>query len=1841
MQEVSTPMLTALAMRSASSLATINRRPAWLYELYPRDYYPDPDGDFDPAEATALFAEVGGINWLGNDYRRQVLSRGSIGRYFSGQFNSVSVTLDNAELYMSAFVIANNVESLRLVIRYIDLDQSDTLTDSIVCFVGRLEKPRVLDEESCELSAVQELGSVNVEAPRRTYSATDPDGRSPADPRFHGFKFTPQTGLFQYPSTVTKRTLLFFVKKKTVLATGQWSSQDNINEGQALPAILGRVQIELTPILWADTGSLVKALWVAAGEKVSDIVNITNRTGGFLSQITKHLGDPGGTGTNAFPDPLFPSSGLLSDTAFIGAASNSDVDKIDAAPTVTAIVLCEIALPDGSNDFVLLGPSSNPAYLARHILTSSNYLNLDPRMVHPGDVIAAARYCDEFLLDQSNAEALVLGSAEAEDLKAGVFQRVSSSGVISPTDFHNALDGDFVHPLADFVRAPFLSVPPIDSDGGGGGGGVVGPQPLGATGSGFYLEILWNQALAAGPVSGFTVKVNGVVNIILDAVALARKVTLTLTTALSTSDTVVVSGAEFAVESAATATLSEAFDNLPVTVGGAVGPPPPGGGGGGAGEVELLSGVTLAGETVANAMWKYYFISVPEGVAQLQVVAVGSGDAALYTRAGQKPDASHFDCLAYNPSPETCTHTDPAAGLWWVGVLGHPGGASYSITATLTGDSGRGEQVPVAPSVNTVRRRFTFNTPVSDKVPAVDLLFKSLLPASRMYLLTGPDGRLRLKNEKPADSSYLFASASAGASTIKVTDVEAWRESLQGLALIGVGVVDSETKRITAAAYDPTTGNAVTLAVAATGSAGAVASGGTLAGGSGSVPASGTITLSGTGDVQHPSWHNLNGSLKKYPKGGMGRSDGNGYGSAGASTNRSIALGVDGYFEFRPSRGEFVAGLGYTNTPVSYTDVAYGFFMNQEDTVLGVIVDGVALGVLLPGGALGSITGVRGIGWAPGDVLRVVKTGTTVTFLKNGALVFTASSAVSATTYGVFVPNYAGALMTEAIMAPFPSGAIDAGDAITVTLNGVEVRYVVADTDSVESVAGMLAAFLTSAWQLRGSFRASWSSAAPTVVTINAKQGVLTLASALAHAHSALLENPSTAPALAEIAGSLDAGDYTFAFSYKSGSGETFVGPSATIRIAAGRGIEVTCPTFGSWPAGTALLGIYMSKSAGDPTLAFLTDNAGGVFNVNVVPDPSASAAPVANTAGHEVIRVMAAFTQENILRGKFKWPMSDLDKAINQVLIKYREATMDFAARELYVNDYLHQAQIQKTNRMEIDGQGIDNFNQAWRVANAALAKEREGNFFCEWDTDEAGIIFEEGDVVCCTDASGGFVNIPLRIESLSIGEDGNVSFRGRLYSTAMMSDDAGKHPIVIPTTLRYLNQPPPVATNVVLTLDEFFITGVVGDFDFGSFPAKQKAHIFIKGPAESEDEEPADSTYRLLDTVEPDDKQHGHFEIRAIVGGTYWVKIVTESVFGKKPLQGNPVAVADIRPQVVSDVTVATDAFGDFLIAFSGHPRLIEEPATYTVELWADQTRDNPANLKGILPVTPGTTHACLLNSVHLGREGVVGNPPDEEGGDEGDGAYAVFTSAASDKNNLISLPWDGDVGPLFGEPASGVTLEAIGSSFQRFDFSYQWIGIDRTLSGGGGVVGLQTRPDADPVSDTFDPVLADCIVSVEWTAGGLAGTVKETFKTFGVEIPGTSRDNIDPGFGSGSSIDDLVVSRNGPRYSFVLAGSEIRIVLNFGGQNQEVLARVATPTAGPPYPLRLTGNTSSKRVGSIGILNITRGGDQLSTIYSVRDQIAKQGTQQSRIYLRIYQDAKAPLPHGKYFNVVAPPL
>jgi hypothetical protein len=111
-----------------------------------------------------------------------------------------------------------------------------------------------------------------------------------------------------------------------------------------------------------------------------------------------------------------------------------------------------------------------------------------------------------------------------------------------------------------------------------------------------------------------------------------------------------------------------------------------------------------------------------------------------------------------------------------------------------------------------------------------------------------------------------------------------------------------------------------------------------------------------------------------------------------------------------------------------------------------------------------------------------------------------------------------------------------------------------------------------------------------------------------------------------------------------------------------------------------------------------------------------------------------------------------------------------------------------------------VDNWHQAFRLANCLLAKYRDCDWFNSLETgigknngvdNGEALLLEEGDLISASDDSGDLVNVITRIESFSIGspESGWLVkiAKARKYFTAAHSDDVRQHNVPLPTVNRY----------------------------------------------------------------------------------------------------------------------------------------------------------------------------------------------------------------------------------------------------------------------------------------------------------------------------------------------------------------------------------------------------------------------------------------------------------------------
>jgi hypothetical protein len=348
-----------------------------------------------------------------------------------------------------------------------------------------------------------------------------------------------------------------------------------------------------------------------------------------------------------------------------------------------------------------------------------------------------------------------------------------------------------------------------------------------------------------------------------------------------------------------------------------------------------------------------------------------------------------------------------------------------------------------------------------------------------------------------------------------------------------------------------------------------------------------------------------------------------------------------------------------------------------------------------------------------------------------------------------------------------------------------------------------------------------------------------------------------------------------------------------------------------------------------DPTLRQYVDAVGN-FATNTCVIRSklgtltvSSALANAHSTGEETIRVMMSFagksltradiTRANVLDGSFKYLGNDGQTRYNQYKGTFHDPLRDFAEQPVVINDYDHQDQVLKVIPYDIDLSAVDNYNQASRLLNGAAAKYGDGVDFFSWGSNGLALQLEEGDVVCINDDSGDWINIPVRIESLTVNEKYEVNFKGRVYSTSMFDDAVLETTVPLASGLVNFGAPPPtIAFNTVDfptigLIQTSTIPGVVsirGGAIFGSSLYPQYAKVSVQFPGSS--------TFQQIATITPDSNLKATFEFIAATVGSYTVQLEVCGTWGCNPVKPTAIIVVAFGNQtiVVPVITVEVTA-------------------------------------------------------------------------------------------------------------------------------------------------------------------------------------------------------------------------------------------------------------------------------------------------------------------------------------------
>lgn len=280
------------------------------------------------------------------------------------------------------------------------------------------------------------------------------------------------------------------------------------------------------------------------------------------------------------------------------------------------------------------------------------------------------------------------------------------------------------------------------------------------------------------------------------------------------------------------------------------------------------------------------------------------------------------------------------------------------------------------------------------------------------------------------------------------------------------------------------------------------------------------------------------------------------------------------------------------------------------------------------------------------------------------------------------------------------------------------------------------------------------------------------------------------------------------------------------------------------------------------------------------------SALEEAHDVGEEVIRIQMSFSDglstpadrlnSNIIKDSFRWPLLTRQPSRNQVVGTFIDSPQDFYAQKLRTTDKDHRDKVKKVLPEELGLTAVDSFSQAKRLELSKLAEVLDLNFFTQHTSDRRAMLLEEGDIICNTHASGGFRNVALRVEEVTINlEHFTIDILARRYSTSAYTDVAPARNVPLPTTLLGDLGPPDIVFNTVdfppngLTqvTSSAGIASVRGGAIFGASVFAQKARVSLKRPGETE--------FTEIAVIEPDTNREAVFEFIASVEGVYTVQL------------------------------------------------------------------------------------------------------------------------------------------------------------------------------------------------------------------------------------------------------------------------------------------------------------------------------------------------------------------------------
>jgi len=1502
MQEVGAALESLLNSRSHDL--------AVLYEFYPMTA----DRVNDPGDAVGLFSSMS-INFDAFTYTRLVTSTPTIKRFVTSTANSATITFSNLDRQIAAFIQSNDLAGMFLVIRCISSSASTSLSNSnIILYTGTIEKADVVDNQAAVINARQYIHGIEQEFPPRQFGPKCPltfkeeecqggpgggGGNTNYDnaltcnkshnqcdfygntANFQGIRLVSQEGSFTWTTKERRGGFLGALGfKKKVRHYGHWSTQDETPIDSPIPVILGRAQCEALPLASNDTGGNIYFLTALSMGKNLALTNIRSQTQGFSQPqgVNVHLGDFGNTGTN-LPDSYFPNSGFFSRLSYIGAfVTGSKQETKDKTPEITALVM-GMSMPVAGNDggWKSDGWSDNPIDHTRWILTDSRCLGMPVRLMNDGVNYETWQHCQEPLVDLTNGESVFLPNNQSG--KAGVdYHRYYSSGIINTFYYRYwqlALDSipdvfrDNVYNLYDPATPPANIPPPTLLRRRYTFNAQVRERSK-------LIDFLFKVLLPS--YRGYLVQgQDGRIQIKCERPTEYGYIRASIGEGIpgwfQQQGVTITSSPNQVAKNVPTNGWGEAA----VTSGERVQ----------AGDFSFefkMSQAQMAGLTTHDSIeGSFSFDQLRHAFSR----GVGTpGDWAIYENGGAVGVTGTFT----EPTDLfEIKYESGSVNYYVAGVLVHTsalspvypiraGAALHNAAAVLIDAFIRSGNAPVSVPTATVpswnqQLNVTISTvpdnqvtrtafgPAAwgnaavtsfDQIASGDWSFEFRFPAgggqfagvTNQAALTGPTSYDGIRYGMHADittpgAGYIYENGvfiTGFSFTPGVTLFEIKHES--GVVNYYVGGVLTHTSALSpiypvgvgAAFYTPSTAMADAI-----------------------IRASKTTSIVQVDDVndfrrfttwqtEDINWSALKGATVLFGSNGLKLPAGSGAQGGALSEEKVSGINFDLVFTI-VSYGVFYVAFNQGEAPT----------FNRLDHAFKVDKYGITpvLAACYEEASNDSLSQGAGGAVANGYEVRIA--------MEDGVFkTYTRPTPGS----GIWNPGFKSTIRLTrpiySIQFLADPGSADDSTIDDLILTQTRTTEVLISPNEFNSEIRIAQGF-------------EYSAAGNSVPIVAGATGGVTLT-----ASGATLAGgtPTIAPR----------GFYTVGGTPANGNTVT-----ATVD---GFAVSYTCNANDT--TGTVAGMLYSTLSA-NPTLKrylefFWSPSAPTIINVrsklgSVVLDSSLI---YFHSVLDEFLRISAHFDQDNILPNSMKWPLGSRQSSVNQVKLKYREASQDWALVEIRENDTDHQSKVRKTLPDEIDGLGIDSYHQADRLVAARIAKLRDLDFFYSWQASAFGkaLLLEEGDIVAVSALSGGYRQIPVRLEDLQIqiaNLDFTVSCVGRIYATRSFIDAPGETSVILPTNLPYTENPPGQVTGLTITQPGGGVEPATlrGEFTFAAYPGRQTARVQLKRAG-------AGSFTDTGIIVTPDSANKGFFEIGNLPVGVHDVKVIPENDFGTGAASG-----------------------------------------------------------------------------------------------------------------------------------------------------------------------------------------------------------------------------------------------------------------------------------------------------------------------------------------------------------------